>query len=195
MIMRFALPIALVCLCASAVAQQIPITSALPPREIQKNPGMKFVKDHAQFFFNTNVGSFKLLGVNEIPVEGTFDMSFKGTVLISNLDPQSTFMITGNVRKEIDDKKLGKTVYFGTGRITIYGKFRAIQFFGQDLRARFDGFGFIRMYGEFDKNLDTGYFWYGGDSEPTAWSNSGIGLPIPQSNAQKPKVKIEGKGT
>ena len=193
MSMRFALPLVVLCLSGAALADT-PLTAGLTPIPINKSPNLKFTQNHGTLFFNTNVGSFKLLGVNEIPVEGTLDMTFKGTVLISNLDKNSTILLNGNIRKEIDDQKLQKQVYFGEGRITIIGKLRAVQFFGQQLRGRFDGFGVLRLYGEFDKNLDTGYYWYKGDSTQGTWNTGGMTLVVPRSDQVKPKVKIEGQG-
>lgn len=192
MSMRFVLPAMLLCLSGAAFAE-IPITQALTPVPIKKSPNLRFTQNHGLAFFNTNVGSFKLLGINEVPVEGTLDITFKGTVLISNLDKDSTLIISGDVRKEIDDKKLAKQVYFGRGRITICGKWRAVQFFGSDLRARFNGFGYCRLFGEFDKNLDTGYFWFNGDKQQTPWNTGGMSMVIPRADQVVPKVRIEGQ--
>lgn len=199
--MRFHLPLVGLCLAAGALADTptagglLPLNKGLAPITIPKPVGIKYVKQHGLIYFNTNVGSFKILGINEIPVEGTIDLEFKGTVLVSDLEPGSSIVVSPGIRREIDDKKLNKQVYFGHGRITIEGKLRALQFFGTDLRARFDGFGFIRLYGEFDRNLDTGLFWFKGfETQQAPWNNGGISFSVPRADLVKPKVKIEGQG-
>ncbi len=177
-----------------ASAQDSDLKKPLQMRTIQKPAGIQWKKEHARAFFNTNIGSFKLIATDQDPVEGTLDVVFRGTILISNLEPGSTVVVSGNVRKEIDDKKYKRQVYFGNGRITISGRLRSVQFFGQGLRAGFDGFGFGRLYGEFDRNLETGYYWLDGDEDKTPWGTGGMPMAVPPPNFVKPKVKIQGKG-
>jgi hypothetical protein len=199
MSMRSALPklfgAVLASLVAScALAQLGDLKTPLQFRPIVKPAGMKWMRPHGTAFFNTNVGSFKLMAADELPAEGTLDMAFRGTVLVSNLEPGSTIVVTGNVRKEIDDQKYKRQVYFGDGRLTIVGKFRSVQFFGRGLRAAFEGYAFGRLYGEFDKNLDTGLYWYKELPNQTPWSSGGSPLQVPLPGTQQPKVKVEGKG-
>jgi hypothetical protein len=110
-------------------------------------------------FFKTKVGSFKLLGLTSRPAEGKVQVTFTGTMLINkNNDADPKIVTTGNLKKEYDDK--GQVAYHGTGSITIEGKFTAIQWFGRDMSARWDGFGIARLVGEFDKDLKTGTYCY-----------------------------------
>ncbi|HSI71801.1 MAG TPA: hypothetical protein VK934_01375 [Fimbriimonas sp.] len=179
---------------ASSAVAQSPLDVPLQVRPVAPPVGMKWIKPHGKVFFNTNVGSFKLMATDENPAEGTLDMSFRGTLLISNLDPASTLIVTGNVRREINDEKYKRQVFFGDGRITIVGKFRSVQFFGRGLRAAFDGHGFGRLYGEFDKNLDTGLYWYQGFQTKTPWNTGGAPMQVPLAGAVEPKVKVKVKG-
>jgi hypothetical protein len=179
---------------ASAFGQS-PLDVPLAFRAISQPAGMKWVKPHGKAFFNTNVGSFKLLATDEDPAEGTLDIVFRGTLLISNLEPGSTLLVTGNVRKEIDDQKYKRQVYFGDGRITLVGKFRSVQFFGRGLRGAFDGHGIARLYGEFDKNLDTGLYWYEGFQQKNPWSTGGSPMQVPLPGTITPQVKVKGKGS
>jgi hypothetical protein len=187
---------AFVFLAGGALAQS-DLKQALQARPIASPTGVKFTQKHGIINFNTNVGSFKLLASDPNKAEGTLDFTFKGTVLISDLDPGSTLVVSGNVRKEIDDQHLHKAVYFGDGRITVAGKWRAVQFFGRNLRARFDGFGVLRLVGEFDKSLETGYYWYQGDDvkDYNYWNTSMNTVGVPKYEAAKPKIKFEGGGT
>jgi hypothetical protein len=179
---------------ACAFAQVAELQTPLAMRPVPAPKGMKLEQAHDRVFFNTNIGSFKLMGANEVPAEGILDMKFRGTLLVSNLEPGSTIVITGNIRKEVDDKKYKRQVFFGTGRITIHGKFRSVQFFGNALRAAFDGYGYARLYGEFDRNLETGYYWYASQNQKMPWNSQGSQMPVPPSGAVKPQIKIEGKG-
>jgi hypothetical protein len=112
-------------------------------------------------FFKTNVGSFKLLGVATRPAEGKVQVTFTGTILIDkNSDSDPKITVTGNLKKEYDKKEHLQVAYHGTGTMIIDGKFTAIQWFGRDMSARWDGFGVARLVGEFDKDLKTGSYWY-----------------------------------
>lgn len=142
-------------------------------------------------FFNANVGSFKILGPGDDMAEGTLTFNCKGSVLISGL--QGTVTAQG-LRREINDEKLGKQVYFGQGKMTIKGKWNGIQFFGRDLRATWNGFGIIRLFGEFDKNLSTGEYWFSNDPERKPWFNGGMTLTNPPAQRTgatgvKPRVR------
>lgn len=112
-------------------------------------------------FLKTNVGSFKILGVEDRPAEGKVLVTFTGTLLVNKVtgaDPKIT--VSGNLRKEYENKPHLQEAYHGTGTMTIEGKFVSIQWFGRDLTARWDGFGIARLVGEFDKDLKTGKYWY-----------------------------------
>lgn len=102
--------------------------------------------------FKTKLGSFKVPDG-----QGELTFSFKGTVLVSKL--KGTVNVSGNVRKEYEGRE--KRVFFGQGTITVKGTWRAVQWFGTDLSARWYGAGMIELVGEFDRNLETGKYWYG----------------------------------
>jgi hypothetical protein len=113
------------------------------------------------FHIHTKVGTFKMLRKSpESPPAGRLEISFAGTVLVYGLEPGSFIQVTGNVRKEYDRPEHQRQVYFGRGKILLVGKFQTCQWFGQDLDFTFTGSAVVRMVGEFDKNLETGYFWY-----------------------------------
>ncbi|MEM2786021.1 MAG: hypothetical protein QW652_05085 [Candidatus Nitrosotenuis sp.] len=88
------------------------------------------------------IGSFALLNG-----EGSLEMKFKGTLLISNLD--GTSAVSGKVRKEFDG--MGRTVWFGEGVAKVSGKWRKIQWFGEDVDCVWEGRGLARVYGEYDE--------------------------------------------
>jgi len=188
-------PATLLALTSIANCQSGPLAQGISAPQLPVPVGIKWGQQHSQLFYNANIGSFKILGNETTPAEGQLDMTFNGTVLISDMDPASKLVITGSVRKEIDDVKDHKVVYHGSGRLTFIGKVRGIQFFGRDLRASYNGFGVVRMVGEFDKNLDTGLWWYAGDTEKQFWATSLITIPLPKSQVVPPKITgVDGKG-
>jgi hypothetical protein len=120
----------------------------------------------------TNIGSFKMLdGVGKV------ELSFTGTILISQLE--GTLSASGGLRKEYSARD--KQAYHGTGTLVLDGKFRSVQWFGTDLKGRWDGRGRVRLYGEFDQNLNTGSYWYGSDTaNKAAWSSYGTEIQLPE---------------
>ena len=135
-------------------------------------------KKYGLISFESQIGSFKLLPGGEIPAQGKLEFSGSGTFLVSRLKPGGTIKTTGNIRMEYEHKASGKQVYFGRGSVIIEGKFDAVQFFGREIKAKFNGFGFVRLYGEFDKNLNTGEYWYeSGKHKP--WGSTGMTLAVP----------------
>jgi len=137
-------------------------------------PGLAFCQGagYDSFYFRTHVGSFKLLSFNEsTPSDGKLTLSFSGTILITGFDGPPP-VITGAVRKEYDNPKYKKQAYFGTGTITLAGKIKTFQWFGRDLKGSFQGKGVFRLYGEYDKNLETGWFRYGPDVKEQACGNN-----------------------
>ena len=146
-------------------------------------------------YFQCNVGSFKALGNAGDPALGTLSISFKGTLLISRKTPTSVVTVTGSIRKEKEDVRHGKEVYFGEGSVKIVGGFDAVQFFGQNLTGEFHGKGFFRFYGEFDKDLNTGSYWFTPGGKKTDWGTGGAGVPMPYPmRYQAPQVTIKPKG-
>jgi len=150
--------------------------------------------DYGTIFFKAGVGSFKILGGNDIPAEGQLGFDFTGTVLVSGIDPKAKLTVTGAVDKEIDNQQYSKQVFFGHGHMAIDGKFKAVQFFGRDVNASFNGWGVVRMTGEFDKNLDTGSYWYANDPKSKyPWGTSMVQAPVPvpyQHAGPAPTLKV-----
>lgn len=191
---------------ASAVVAQtggIPSkTAPVPMNQTKfKQPdykNMKVSSDRDDLWFETNVGSFKILPRGDVLPSGDLSFSFTGSVLISEL--KGTVVPGGNVRREYLNKERGKEVWFGTGTLTIKGSFRSVQWFGRNLKAKFSGNGYMRLYGEFDKNLDTGYYWFDA-KDKKYWGNYGTGFGVPeqkfgpQNDAVKTRQEFEkGKG-
>ncbi len=157
-------------------------------------PSTKPVADPAYglAFFESQVGSFKLLPGGEVSAQGKLEFSGNGTFLVSRLQKGGTVTTTGTIKMEHNDVKANKQVYFGRGSVVIQGKFGAVQFFGKEIKAKFNGFGFVRLYGEFDKNLNTGEYWYEGDKH-RAWGNSGMSFVVPNPDSvTAPTVKKVG---
>ncbi|HEY0867066.1 MAG TPA: hypothetical protein VGE01_06805 [Fimbriimonas sp.] len=182
---RFLLPI------LGSIAVVLPsILVAQSPAAVSKVPSRA---NYGVMYFNTNVGSFKILGPGDDKAEGVVSFACNGSVLISGLEGT----VQTNLRKEIDNKDLNKQVYFGRGNITISGKYSAIQFFGRDLRAAWNGAGIIRLFGEFDKDLNTGEYWYGGAPSKRYWSSGGMTLTNPEGQrgpgSTSPRVR-DGSG-
>ncbi len=148
-------------------------------------------------YFTTMIGSFKINPVGDIPAQGTLTMSFQGTVLVSGDVKQAIVTPGAGVILELDRSKQGKRVYHGNGTITISGRYKGIQFFGEKLNAYWHGYGILLLYGEFDKNLNTGSFWYKGDPSKSDWGSGGHTVTVPKSETSNPmpRVKIlSGKG-
>lgn len=118
-------------------------------------------QEYGTIFFKCNVGSFKLLGVNNLPAEGKVQISFTGTLLVNLFtadNPKIT--VTGNIRREYNDPAHLQQAFHGTGSMVMDGKFTSIQWFGRDMTASWNGFGIARLVGEFDKDYNTGKYWY-----------------------------------
>jgi len=156
--------------------------------------------DYDVFNLQTKIGSFKMLEFNDDkPPEGHFEMSFTGTVLIDTTDAvknprglTTQVKTEGNVKKELNFH--GRDVYFGTGKIIVDGGWHALQWFGRDLKASFNGCAVFRLAGEFDKDLETGYYWYK-DGVKHDWGTGGMQPTVPESvyGVRNPTVKINGK--
>jgi len=130
-----------------------------------------------------NVGSFRLVNGT-----GTVDITFKGTILVTEL--KGTVVPSGNVKVEWD--KPNKKAYFGNGHLQIKGAFRNIQWFGSDLNATWVGNGRALLFGEYDKNLDTGFFWYDDPAHKIPWSNGGWTADLPGKTVPMLKPTIRG---
>jgi hypothetical protein len=142
-------------------------------------------------YFSAGVGSFKLLPPGPDKTTGTLDMEFEGTVMVSGLN--GTITPGPGVRLEYERKDHNRKVYFGKGRIRINGEYRAIQFFGRNVKGSFKGVTVARLYGEFDKNMETGYYWYASKPEKVDWGSYGRTLTVPPYKdpaAAAPKGKV-----
>ena len=157
--------------------------------------------DYGVIHLSTAIGSFKMLEYNDDKQpEGKFEMSFSGTVLIDTAEAvknprglSTKVTTTGDIRKE--QSFHGREVYHGTGKIIIEGGWHAIEWFGRDMQAVFNGVGVFRLAGEFDKHLETGYYWYE-DGKKIDWGTQGGQPTVPKLNygPGKATVKINGKG-
>ena len=141
-------------------------------------------------YLQTGVGSFKLLPPGPDTTHGTLDIDFEGTVMVSGLN--GTVTPGAGVRLELERKDHNRQVYFGKGHIRISGEFRGIQFFGRNLKGSYNGVAVARLYGEFDKNMETGYFWYASQPEKQDWGAYGRTLVVPPSKPTQalPKGKV-----
>ena len=167
---------------ASVVAQTKSSVATPPPTSDDKIGTMHF---------QANVGSFKL-----IDGKGHAEVSFTGTILVSKYKGKP-IVVTGNVRQEYKDKD--REIWFGTGKFIVDGQWHGIQWFGKDMVGVWTGAGLIRIAGEFDKNLDTGTYWYGDSTEKKPWYANGtmtVENPEKHFGATGTPKKIEkpGKG-
>lgn len=180
--------LAAVSLPLSALAQ-----TAKPAAQKPAQPAMS--QKSTVLNLQTKIGSFKMLGVGTTPASGTIVMNFTGTVLVSGLKGKLT--PSGNVRREIYHENRGKQVFFGTGKLIIQGSFQGVQWFGRNLTATVDGFGVLRLAGEFDRELNTGFYWYGPKGEKKPWNTGGITVtstPPVEPKVAAPRVRDIGKG-
>ncbi len=146
-------------------------------------------EDFTFLHYESKLGSTRL-----IDGEGRVEMTFTGTLLISKLDGEHT--ITGDYRKEFEGD--GRVVYTGTAKLVLSGKFRAIQWFGRDMKAIWYGKGVARLVGEFDKNMETGFYWYTDKDVQFPWyatSITTVVLPpyLPGINKRNPVRRGDSK--
>jgi hypothetical protein len=156
---------------------------------------------YGNFFFETKIGSFRMLEFNDDSMpEGHFEMNFTGSVLVDTSEAvkhprglQTTIKTEGSIKSEVDYH--GRKLFHGTGKIIVDGGWHALQWFGRDMSGKFTGSGVFRLSGEFDKNLETGYYWYD-DGKKQDWGTAGMQPTVPQANymPKTPTVKINGKG-
>lgn len=137
--------------------------------------------DFSVMHLTTNIGSFKILNG-----EGKFDFTLRGSVMINRYKGKP-LIIQGNLQKQYEGKD--RIVLFGTGRVVMEGTWRGMQWFGRDMKAVWYGKGVARLTGEFDKNLETGWYWYNDPNDKNAWSGQGsFDVPNPPRKAQTPVV-------
>lgn len=136
----------------------------------------------------TNIGTFKIING-----QGRADITFSGSMLVSGYEGDA-LVIQGKIRKEFS--RDGRTVYFGKGRIVFSGKWRAIQWFGEDMKGVWYGNGVIRMRGEFDKDMNTGEFWGRDPKQKNYFPSMGtidVALPdrMPRGAVLAPKRRVK----
>lgn len=158
----------------------------------KKNPAPKptWSTERDTLLFETAVGSFKIVPRGNLYPSGKLTMSFSGSVLISDLQAGGKVTPVGNVKREYQNEKEGKQVWFGSGQLIVEGRFKNLQWFGRNLKAKFEGNGIARLYGEFDKNLDTGFYWFQRTpaDKKIRWSNYGTTVAIPKQDFSAPPV-------
>lgn len=176
----------LVCLLTMLAAALALAQPATPEQRAGVTPKSEYGTMHLQ----TQLGSFKL-----IDGEGRVEFTFSGTVLISQL--KGNLQVTGDVVKQYQDKE--RQVYFGTGKVVVTGSFRAIQWFGKDMKLVWYGRGVARLTGQFSRDrvtneLKTGDLWYDNPNDKIAWPGQGSldrSLPPPQAPVTpKPRRKV-----
>ena len=176
--------VAPVLLATAALAQQAPAPTKLAaPAPVPKSR-------YAGLSFESKVGSFKMLGAGDVPAQGKLTINFTGTVLVSGPEPTAKITTSGNVLREINDVKRGKIVYHGTGTLVVDGSVRAVQFFGRNLKGRFFGQAIFRLYGEFDKDLNTGTYQFDGSQDVRPWGTGGGTFSVPSIEQATPKPRV-----
>lgn len=186
----------------AAVAAALVALCALSPAQGGDKKGKVLAKPvYGNFFLETKIGSFKMMEFNDDSMpEGHFEMNFTGTVLVDTSDAvkhprglQTTIKTEGNIKKELNYH--GRQLFHGTGKIVVDGGWHALQWFGRDMSGKFNGTAVFRLAGEFDKKLETGYYWYD-DGKKLDWGTSGMQPTVPQANwmPKAPTVRINGKG-
>jgi hypothetical protein len=145
-----------VALLATGLAVAQPATPA-------QRAGVPDDRSFGTFHFRTKLGSFRL-----IDGKGRVEFTFTGSVLLNKVKGRAT--VTGNVRKEYD--KYERQIWTGTGRVIVTGEWRAIQWFGRDMQGVWFGSGIARLQGEFDRDLNTGEYWFEDPTIKLPWINS-----------------------
>ncbi len=174
-ILRSRLAITSVCSIAAVAVAVVGFSQgAAPPSQRSKVTLPLDLNDpkYGTLHLTTRLGSFALRdGI------GRVEISFTGTVLVSQLDGKIR-ETSGQIRKEFDAHD--RQAYFGTGRIVLEGAFRKVQWFGKSMAASWRGAGIAQIYGEFDKDLQTGYYWFDSNPEKMDWGTYGLSVELPE---------------
>jgi len=162
------------------LAASVAVLGSAQPATPEQRAGVEPDPNFATLHLATKLGSFKLLdGV------GRVEISFTGSILLSKITGK--VQTSGKLRKEFEGND--RVVYSGTGKVVVTGRWRGIQWFGRDMRAVWYGAGQARLAGEFDRNLETGKYWYDDPSQKADWMASGTTtVTLPNRYAQ-PDVK------
>jgi hypothetical protein len=168
---RFVPVVALSLGLVGVLAAQTPTPAATPAF-----PELKKFSDKPYQTMNmqANLGSFKLING-----EGQIVFRFSGTVMLNGYEGTAP-KIEGNIKRELE--RFGRQVYFGTGTMTLEGKWRGIQWFGRDLTYfRWHGHGIARLVGEFDKDQNIGQYWYSDrTNDKKYWYAQSITVTLPE---------------
>lgn len=139
-----------------------------------------FAQGSDELYLTTHIGSFKLING-----KGSTSFSFQGTVLL--VDVKGDIKVEGSLKLEFDDPKMKRKAYFGKGKITVTGEWRGIQWFGSELTGMVKGVCTVRLSGEFDNNLDTGFYWFANKpAEKLQWYTTGMTVQVPQDPRLNP---------
>ena len=148
-----------------------------------------------QVAMNTKIGSFKITSPGDQLAYGKIKMTFRGSCLIVGYDGKIPLVASPSLHVEYKDDKRQRIEYHGTGSITLEGRFRAIEWFGRDLNMDWSGLGICRVYGEFDKDGNTGTYTIK-NKKTQYWGSGGMQFVLPPRDVSDiaPKVKINGGG-
>ncbi len=147
----------------------------------------EYPQGNGTIHFESKLGSVKIYNGT-----GNVEFSFKGTVLVNGLTGDAT--ITGNVKKEYEARD--KKAYFGSGKIKVTGTWKTIQWFGSDITGVWVGHGGIFFYGEYDKDLQTGFFWFDNDvANKQPWRTGGFQQLVPPYKLKNNTPVLRGQKT
>jgi hypothetical protein len=141
------------------------------------------VPESGTMTFESRLGSFVL-----IDGRGRLEITFRGTFLLQGYEGAPP-VIEGTVRKEYEG--YGRSVWFGTGRAVLDGKWRKVQWFGGDMKATWTGAGLARFFGEYDSESRTGFYQYEGEARRD-WVTFGMDAMLPKE--ADPRWQAEQKG-
>lgn len=174
--LRFGIALAVVAIGVLAVSQQRPQPSAAPA---PANPAT----------FETMRLRTKLGSANFINAQGRVEFTFRGTVLIHDL--QGTAKFSGNVIKQYDQNR--RAVYYGRGSVVVEGRWANVYWWGGDFDATWRGQGIVRVDGEYyrdpaSNSLLTGQLWYTDvPDDIIAWPGQAtLDFPLPRFKPQAP---------
>lgn len=153
-----------------AAAALLTVALAVPQEATPEQRGKWPVSnEYAAVHFDAGIGSFR-----NIDGKGRFEVNFRGTILISKLKKGGTITATGNLKKEYEG--MDRVIYTGQGKVVVDGEWRVIQWFGTDMSGHWYGRGVMRVIGEFDKNLNTGHYWYTDPENKVVWFATSVML-------------------
>lgn len=136
-------------------------------------------------FMQSHIGAFRLFNG-----KGTFHYDFDGTILMR--DYKGKIRTSGNVRKEYDSH--GRIAFFGKGSVDFTGTFDSFECFGKNMNGKWTGSGGFRLFGDYDKDLRTGWYWFDNDPTRHEWPTSGGDIILPHYIYHAPTPVLRGKG-